>query len=160
MSYTNNETKIILCISSRQFLFADRPVYGPRHAKNVSSDMCGQRRPRSACASAQSDQDLCCPLTDSLDTTECIPGEEMPWWDFAHVQDDVYPHILRMLEGTFSLNTAHIDSTHKLNWAFIARLCIRPFTRAEYCYLINLSAVTAMHSWCCNIIGRTFLHLC
>ena len=29
-----------------------------------------QRRPRSACASTQSDQGLHCPLTDSLDTTE------------------------------------------------------------------------------------------
>ena len=36
--------------------------------KNVSSDICGQRRPRSACASAQSDQGLHCPLTESLDT--------------------------------------------------------------------------------------------
>ena len=30
--------------------------------------------------------------------------------EFAHVQDDVKPHILRMLEGTFSFNTAHIRS--------------------------------------------------
>ena len=26
--------------------------------------------------------------------------------DFAHVQDDVIPHILRILEGTFSLDAA------------------------------------------------------
>ena len=30
----------------------------------------------------------------------------MPGQDFAQVQDDVNPHILRMLEGTFSLDAA------------------------------------------------------
>ena len=34
--------------------------------------LCGQRWPRSDCASAQSDQDLQRPLTEILDTTECI----------------------------------------------------------------------------------------
>ena len=38
----------------------------------VSSGICGQWRPRSACASAQSDQGLRCPLPESLDTIECI----------------------------------------------------------------------------------------
>ena len=33
----------------------------------------------------------------------------MPEWDFAHVQDDVNPHILHMFEGTFSLDTACLD---------------------------------------------------
>ena len=33
----------------------------------------------------------------------------MSEWDFAHVQDDVNPHLLRMFEGTFiSLDAAHI----------------------------------------------------
>ena len=44
----------------------------------MSSGMCGQRRPRSACTSVQSDLGLCCPLTESVDTTECIHGEQMP----------------------------------------------------------------------------------
>ena len=30
--------------------------------------------------------------------------------DFAHVQDDVNPHILRMLKGTFSLGAVRICS--------------------------------------------------
>ena len=45
--------------------------------KNVSSGICGQQRPRSACASMQSDQGLHCLLTESLDTTECMNGEPM-----------------------------------------------------------------------------------
>ena len=38
----------------------------------------GQQRPRSTCASAQSDQGLHCPLTESFDTTECVTGEQKP----------------------------------------------------------------------------------
>ena len=34
----------------------------------------------------------------------------MPGWDFAHLRDDVNPHILRMREGTFSLETAQMLS--------------------------------------------------
>ena len=44
--------------------------------KNVSSGIRGQRRTRSDCAHAQSDQDFCCHLTELLDTTECINGEQ------------------------------------------------------------------------------------
>ena len=55
---------------------------------------------------AQSDQGLRCLLPKSLDTVECSNGEQMPGWDLAHAQDDVYPHVLRMLEGTCSINAA------------------------------------------------------
>ena len=48
----------------------------------------GQQRPRSACASAQSDQGLRCPLTESLVTIWCINGEGMPGWDFAQAWDE------------------------------------------------------------------------
>ena len=46
--------------------------------KNLSLGICRQQRPRSACASAQSDQGLHCMLTESLDTTECKNGEQRP----------------------------------------------------------------------------------
>ena len=45
--------------------------------ENVSSGIYGQRSPRSACASAQSDQGLHCPLTESLDIIDCNNGEQM-----------------------------------------------------------------------------------
>ena len=45
-----------------------------------------------------------CPQTESWDTLKCFNREQMSRWDFAHVQDDVNQHILRMLEGTFSLD--------------------------------------------------------
>ena len=55
---------------------------------------------------AQSDQDLCCPLTQPLDAT-------MYQWrnkdsdDFAHAQDDLNP-IFGMFEDTSSLDAIHL----------------------------------------------------
>ena len=46
--------------------------------ENVYRGICGQRRPRSACASAQSDHRIHCPLTESLATTECMNREQKP----------------------------------------------------------------------------------
>ena len=47
--------------------------------------ICGQQRPRSACAFTQSDQDLHFSLTESRDTIECINGQQIPGGHFAHV---------------------------------------------------------------------------
>ena len=44
--------------------------------ENVSFSICRQRRHRSACASAQSYQDLCWLQTKLLDTIECFNGEQ------------------------------------------------------------------------------------
>ena len=60
--------------------------------------MCRQQRPRSACASAQSDQGLRCPLTEILDITEWMKGEQMPRWYFSHEQVDLnvqFAHVWR-----------------------------------------------------------------
>ena len=78
--------------------------------EKVSPSMFEEQRPRSDCASAQSDQGLRCPQTKSLDTKECFNGKQKPGWDFAHVQDGVNPHILRMFEDTFSHDVANIIS--------------------------------------------------
>ena len=53
--------------------------------------------------SVQSDQGLHCLLTESLDTTECMNGEQRPGCYFVLTQDDLNLHILCMIEGTFSL---------------------------------------------------------
>ena len=53
-------------------------VYCTAPCENVSLDISEQQRPRSACASAQSDLGLTCPLTESLDTTECMSEEQRP----------------------------------------------------------------------------------
>ena len=55
---------------------------------NLSLGICRQRRPRSACASAQPDQDHRCPLTELLENIECINGEQMPGGVLAHAWDE------------------------------------------------------------------------
>ena len=44
----------------------------------MSSGICVQRRPGPACASAQSDQGFHYPLSELLDITECMNGEQNP----------------------------------------------------------------------------------
>ena len=61
---------------------------------NVSVSICRQRRPRSACASMQSDQGIHCPQTESLDTIECFNGEQMPNYSF-----DMAQLLLKSFEG-------------------------------------------------------------
>ena len=41
-----------------------------------------------------------------------LKGEQMPDWAFAHVQDDVNPHILRMLESIFLLDATNMKEIH------------------------------------------------
>ena len=58
-----------------------------------------------SCASVQSAQGLHCLLTD---TTECISREQRIRWYFAQAQDDLNLCILRMSEGTVSLDVTHL----------------------------------------------------
>ena len=51
----------------------------PCQAKIYLQGMCRKWMPRSDCASVQCDQDLYCLLPESLDTIECIHGEQLPW---------------------------------------------------------------------------------
>ena len=69
-------------------------------SENESAGNCGQRRPRSACATAQSDLDLHCPLTELLDTRECMNGEQRPGKYFVHGQDKLNLPTLHIFEGT------------------------------------------------------------
>ena len=77
--------------------------------EDVSSGICGQRRPRSAWVSGQSNQGLHCPLKESLDTEKC--KNEEPGRYFAHVQDGLN---LRMSEDLFSLDNARVTSVTSL----------------------------------------------
>ena len=58
---------------------------------------------------------LHCPHTESLDTTECMNGEQRPGWYFAHAQDNLNLRMLRMFEGIFSLDADHIIYKGQLN---------------------------------------------
>ena len=74
------KTKALICtvypsIANTSF-FSPIPTFYYKKASELG--ICGQRRPRSACASAQSDQGLRCPLTKSLNFIECINREQYP----------------------------------------------------------------------------------
>ena len=66
--------------------------------ENVSSDILGQ--------SAQSDLSLPCPLAILLDTTECMNGERMPVWLFAHAQGELNLHFCAWSKALFSFSMA------------------------------------------------------
>ena len=90
-----------------------RLSYGPSHAKKKSSDICGQRLQRPACTSAQSDQGLCCPLTELFDTIECIKGVHMPGETWRMCEMNLDLGILHMFEDSIllSLNIFYLHSS-------------------------------------------------
>ena len=91
--------------------------------EKVSLGICGQRMPRSACAFAQSDQGLHCPLTESLDTAECTSGEQRPK-DILHMRRviSIYafcacPNCVRMnFFFFFFFFFFRLDTAHILSW--------------------------------------------
>ena len=105
--YTNVVTVILDAASERIPSTQDVQLYVRWAApcENVSLGICGQRRPRSDCASAQSDQGLHCPLTESLGNTECMNREQRRGY-FAHAQDDLNLRVLCMCQGISSLDAA------------------------------------------------------
>ena len=87
MPYDRTQTR--MCSSGPVMSTAQGVVYSSNYQRiipafiiwaapceNESSDICGQRRTGSACTSVQSDQGHHCPLTESLDITECMDGEQ------------------------------------------------------------------------------------
>ena len=54
------------------------------------------------------DQDLHCPLTQSLDTTECKNKEKRIGWYFAHAQDDLSLRIFANVWRHFTLEAANL----------------------------------------------------
>ena len=66
-----------------------------------------QRRPRSDCADAHSDQGFRCPLSESLATIRCINGEQRPD-ETLRMRMRMRMLIFAMLEGTVSLDAAKI----------------------------------------------------
>ena len=76
--------------------------------KNLSSGICGQRRRRSACASAQSDLRLRCPLTESFKTVKRRVNARM---ETLHMRGmNLNMGISRTVDDTFSFDVLHVVS--------------------------------------------------
>ena len=80
-------------------------VNGAPACVNVSSGIWGQQRPRSACTSAQSDQGLPCPLTELLDTAECMNWRAKTRMIFCAEWSES-EHFALMFESIISLDVA------------------------------------------------------
>ena len=76
---------------------------------HMSSGICGQWRPRQPCTSAQSDQGPHCPLKESLDTTDCMNGEQMTGWYFAHAWNESESLHFAHVEGHLSLGSVRLE---------------------------------------------------
>ena len=106
-----------------------------RSGENVSSGICGQRRPRSACSSAQSDQGLRCLLTESSGTIECIDGEQMPGWDIAHARDESeYVHFAHVRRHIRQRDTTFVHSAkrHYFCRVEVASLVLETFRKLGF----------------------------
>ena len=57
-------------------------------------NLCGQRRPRPACASEPSDLGLHCPLTESLDTVDCIAKTYL--YNFDPPKPHLYIYVVKL----------------------------------------------------------------
>ena len=71
----------------------------------------------------------------NLDTIKCLM-ERKCLYGTAHVQDDVNPHILRMLEGTFlSLDADYLTSSNGQLAAKIWGLFVWPSSKTSLCIM-------------------------
>ena len=88
-------------------------IYGLHLMKMCLQAYADSEIPDQPFAFAQSDQGLPCPLTASLNTTDCMNGEQKasPRRFFAHMQDDRNLHILHIFSSTFSLDMAQMVKT-------------------------------------------------
>ena len=75
-----------------------------RNARKDPYTIYGQLRPRSACASAQADHGLHCPLTESVDTVVSVDEKRMLRSDctHAHANLDLHVRCSHIVQGPFS----------------------------------------------------------
>ena len=70
--------------------------------------ICRQRRAWSACAFAQADLDLRCPLTESADTEVYVDEQKMPRSDCTDAQADLDLRCPQLYKGLFTCAAHHV----------------------------------------------------
>ena len=108
--------------SSKSFLSFARFYWGCTMWKNVFGHMWTAKGQISLLFHAVWSGPACL-LTDSLDTTECINGDQVPRWDFEHAFDESesihFVHVWRHIfiwGGPFDVILLRIDSEGNLKW--------------------------------------------
>ena len=109
-----------------KYLHDDSAPFGVK-IWTVSSDICRQRRLRSACASAQSDQGFRCPLTESLDTIEYIDVVKCLDETLRMRGMNLNLCILRMVEYTFSACRSPFDRKENSTTCTVYHLYLTSF---------------------------------
>ena len=99
------KVQISLCIHNEAKLFG--PV-----TRNPVIALCKQQRRRSACASAQSDQRLCCSLPGQYNTSSFYIRNFKPLPSFCDCADRFESTLVANPEDRFSCNEAQIISNH------------------------------------------------
>ena len=90
--------------------------------KNKSSSICGQRRPRSAWTSAQSDQGFCFPLGPLLSTNKIIGHYIMYQWR-ANIQGPVVQSIISLTSSLVVRILTVLVSTISNSQVFLQKKC-------------------------------------
>ena len=83
----------------------------PRHTKTCPRAYAESKDPDQH-VDLQADQGLAFPPSESLDTTECMNGEQIPRYDLNL-------RVLRMFEGTFSLGDPQLENPVLLHFILL-----------------------------------------
>ena len=103
--------------------------YIGRAMRNESASICEQRRPRSACASAQSDKDIHCPLAVSLDTIITKT--------YLYNSDPLKPHLYIVKLGFTGIYIIFLISAQKHRlWVLVSThiLCFEQTSTHNLCF--------------------------
>ena len=133
-SHYNNNLECSIRMGSSPTLFSFR-IIEPRHAKRFFRHM-QTVKVQINLLIHKSDQGLLSQQTESLDTIECIKGDQMPGSDFTHTWMNLNMCILRMLEDTFSLRGP-----------------------IEYCRMYQLKLTILITSCGCENKNKNYLHM-
>ena len=105
---------------------------GPRHSKTCLLAYTDSKGPYQL---VHFQSDLYCPLTETLDTTECMSGEQIPRY-VAHVRVNLNLHILQIFEGTFCL----MDHICKCKYGIIQTYTLQPlYNTVHYNIVLDIT---------------------
>ena len=159
----------ILILFWRGVYSKTKKIYELQRRKRVPYDICAKRRLKSACAFAQSDESLRCPLkeTASLAISKCTQWRFRS--DSANAQADLNLHWEHMSKGTFpthgSSNLDVAKQSHSHSPAVCPRqspvCCKVMFLFLRILKLVSLfrcKTQTQLHSWFSNVVQSIIVH--
>ena len=130
-----------------------RPVQYEPHRKKTCFDICKQQRRRSACASAQSDQHLCCSLPRKYNTSSFYIRNFKPLPSFCGWAGRFESYLVADPENRFSRDEAH--SARDVNTPLKNTVCrwVVCSPNSIYFYSVVCQKKTIYHHfWSCGLM--------